>query len=80
MKKVYPVRLTIKSQITLPDTLCSYGHLNKIDEKFQDVPETKRSLCKRNIVYTGYITNEELDLVLDIIAQYDGVTATVVCL
>lgn len=80
MKQAYPVRLILKSRIALPDALGSYGYLNRIDDHFQQFPKTRRSLRKRKMVYTGYITSEGIDRVLDIVEQYEGVTATVVCL
>lgn len=80
MKQAYPVRLTIRANVALPDALGSYGYLNIIDDHFQPFPKTRRSLRKRKIVYTGYITSGAIDSVLDIVAQYEGVTATVVCL
>lgn len=80
MKKAYPVRLTIKSKVTLPDALVSYGYLNQIRDKFDPFPNDKRTFRKRKVVYTGFITTDSLERVLDIIDQYEGVTATVVCL
>ena len=80
MKQAYPVRLAIRANVALPDALGSYGYLNRIDDHFQPFPKTRRSLRKRKMVYTGYITNDGLDRVLDIVAQYEGVTATVVYL
>lgn len=80
MKQAYPVRLTIRANVALPDALGSYGYLNRIDDHFQPFPKTRRSLRKRKMVYTGYITEDALESVLDIVEQYEGVTATVVCL
>lgn len=78
--QAHPVRLTIRANVALPDALGSYGYLNRIDDHFKPFPKTRRSLRKRKMVYTGYITNEGLDNVLDVIAEYDGVTTTVVYL
>ena len=78
--RAYPVRLTIRANVALPDALGSYGYLNRIDTHFQPFPKTRRSLRQRKMVYTGYITEDALEIVLDIVTQYEGVTATVVCL
>lgn len=78
--QAHPVRLTIRSRVQLPAQLCDGGWRNLISDKFRSIQKKKRSWGYRKVVYTGYITNEGLDNALDVIAEYSGVTATVVYL
>ncbi|MRB24681.1 hypothetical protein GH839_28155 [Bacillus thuringiensis] len=76
----YPIRLTVKSNITLPTQLSYGAWSNRVGNKFTSLQKIKRSWRRRKVVYTGYITNEGLELALDAIGDFEGVTATVVCL
>lgn len=78
--KAHPVRLTIRSRVQLPAQLCDGGWRNRVSDKFRSIQKIKRSWGRRKVVYTGYITNEGLDNALDVIAEFDGATATVVYL
>lgn len=78
--QAHPVRLTIRSRVQLPAQLCDGNWRNRVSDKFRSIQKTKRSWGHRKVVYTGYITNEGLDKALDVIAEFDGATATVVYL
>lgn len=79
--KAHPVRLTIRSKIKLPDELATFAPWgNNLSSRFEGSPEMKRSWKRRKVVYEGYITHTRLEGALQLIAEYSGVTATVVYL
>lgn len=79
--KAHPVRLTIRSKIKLPDQLAGFASWgNNLSAHFAGSPEMKRSWGRRKVVYEGYITHTRLEGALRLIAEYSGVTATVVYL
>lgn len=79
--KAHPVRLTIRSKIKLPDELATFAPWgNNLSSRFEGSPEMKRSWKRRKVVYEGYITHTRLEGALRLIAEYSGVTATVVYL
>lgn len=78
--KAFPVRLTINSRVKLPAQLCDGGWRNRVSNLFKSLQKTKRPWFTNKVIYTGYITHEGLDKVMEVIAEFEGVTATVVCL
>lgn len=79
--QAHPVRLTIRSKIKLPDELAGFASWgNNLSSHFEGSPEMKRSWKWRKVVYEGYITHTRLESALRLIAEYSGVTATVVYL
>lgn len=79
--QAHPVRLTIRSKIKLPDELATFAPWgNNLSARFEGSPEMKRSWKRRKVVYEGFITHTRLEGALQLIAEYNGVTATVVYL
>lgn len=79
--QAHPVRLTIRSKIKLPDEFATYTQrFNNILSRFESTPKMKRSWRQHKVVYEGYITHTRLEDALRLIAEYNGVTATVVYL